>query len=308
MFLEAILAYWNWAYQYEVYQIYVSGLNLANNRFNMVKKSYLQGDKPAVDTLESIIQIQNRSIQLDQAQIDIQNARLVLSNFLWLEDLTPLEVAENLRPEKLTPMSNISVEKPNASFLQNLVQTHPELKRITIKQTQLDIKEKLKREQFKPQLTINYNLLGDRFNWSGPDTENSYVNDLITENYKLGVSFRYPLMLRKERGGLELVKLEQLDYSLKLKSKELQLSNKIQAIYQEWEITRTQLNTLGNMLGNYQALLQAETEKFRIGESSVFLLNSREQKLIEAQLKLRKLEMNMEKLRWKLLWARGELR
>jgi len=40
------------------------------------------------------------------------------------------------------------------------------------------------------------------------------------------------------------------------------------------------------MTQNYSALLEAEKTKFSIGESSVFLLNSRENKLFEAQEKL----------------------
>jgi hypothetical protein len=51
-----------------------------------------------------------------------------------------------------------------------------------------------------------------------------------------------------------------------------------------------------------------EIEKFRIGESSIFLLNSREQKLMETQLKLAKLQSKYQKLRRKLDWASGQLR
>ena len=59
------------------------------------------------------------------------------------------------------------------------------------------------------------------------------------------------------------------------------------------------------MVINYQSLLDAETEKFRVGESSIFLLNSREQKLIEAQMKLNKLQSEFQKLKWKLRGANG---
>ena len=39
------------------------------------------------------------------------------------------------------------------------------------------------------------------------------------------------------------------------------------------------------MVSNYSLLLKAEERIFFIGESSLFLINSREQKLIEGQLK-----------------------
>ena len=61
------------------------------------------------------------------------------------------------------------------------------------------------------------------------------------------------------------------------------------------------------MVGNYETLLDAEFEKFRIGESSIFLLNSREQKLIDSQMKLNKLQTEFQKLKWKLRGAKGQL-
>ena len=60
-------------------------------------------------------------------------------------------------------------------------------------------------------------------------------------------------------------------------------------------------------MANYQALLDAEIEKFNLGESSIFLLNSREQKLIDTQLKLTALRGKFFKSRIGLEWAAGQL-
>lgn len=304
---KAIETYWKWAFQNQVLNVYQNALDLAEVRFENIKQSFIQGDKPAIDTLESMIQIQNRQIQYNEASIAYQNATLELSNFLWFENLTPLEITNNLQPEELEQLWNFQDERPSNDFLRNLTQTHPELQSIVIKQEQLNIKERLKREQFKPNLRINYNLLGDGFDWTSSSSDAAPLNNLITENYKWGVNFSYPLFLRKERGGLELVRLDQLENQYKLKEKELKIKNKVNAIFQQIEITFAQLQTLQSTVVNYEKLLEAENEKFRIGESSIFLLNSREQKLIEAQLKLKKQQAEFQKLRWKLEWAKGVL-
>lgn len=307
LLLNAIETYWKWAYQNQILQVYENSLNLAQARFELVKSSFEQGDKPAIDTLESLIQIQNRTLQYSQAQVDFRNATLKLSNFLWFENLTPLEVSENLRPENLLADWNFLEEKPDADFLKNIADSHPELQSILIKQQQLEIKERLKREQFKPNLRFNYNFLGDGFDWTDNNSTESVVNNLVTENYKWGLKFSYPLLLRKERGGLELVRIEQLENQYKLGEKQLKISNKIIATFQQLETTFGQINTLESMVGNYETLLDAEFEKFRIGESSIFLLNSREQKLIDAQMKLNKLQTEFQKLKWKLRGAKGQL-
>lgn len=305
---NAIETYWTWAYRSQVVAIYESTLVLSETRLDNIRESFRQGDKPAIDTLESMIQVQNRTLDLAQARVEFSNATLSLSNFLWYEDLVPLEVSENLRPENLENIWNPEDARPTSAFLQNLSQTHPDLQRILIKQQELDLKEKLKREQFKPQLNFNYNFLGEGFDWTGGSSDASPFNNLVTENYKWGLELSYPILMRKARGGLELVRLEQLDNRYKLGEKQLQISNKITTIFQQIETTFSQLSTSRNMVENYERLLAAENEKFRIGESSIFLLNSREQKLIDAQLKLNKLQVEFQKLRWKLEGAKGELR
>jgi outer membrane protein TolC len=308
LLLEAVEYYWQWAYQYQVVRIYETSLRLAEDRFRIIRESFLQGDKPAIDTLESLIQMQNRQLQLSQAEVELQNAVLELSNFLWYEDLVPLEVSAQLRP--VEPSSEWPAGEPNISpaLFRNLKQTHPDLQALMVKQKQLGIKERLKREQFKPRLNLKYNFLGNGFNLSAENPNNNNLNNVLLENYKWGLKFSYPLLLRKERSGLQLVRLEQLETEYKIGNKELAITNKIKGILQLLETTADQLITQQDMVANYEALLDAENEKFRIGESSIFLLNNREQKLIESQMKNIKLQVSFEKLQWKLAWAKGELR
>ena len=305
--LEAITTYWQWAFHYKVLEIYQSSLSLATNRFQITKASYLQGDKPAIDTLEAFIQVQNRSIQLIEATVNFQNASLMLSNYLWYENLTPLEVTSSLRPESLTVASAENPYFLASGELTTQLTNHPALKSLAVKQQQLKIKEKWKKEQFKPILNINYNFLSNGFDWTSNTSDASLVNNLITENYKWGVTFNYPLLLRKERGGLELIRLEKSENQLKQKQKQLEIENKISAIYQQLTNVFEQLSLQQKMVYNYQSLLVAENEKFRIGESSIFLLNNREQKLIDEQKKLNKLLTAYHKLKWKLEWAKGAL-
>jgi len=52
----------------------------------------------------------------------------------------------------------------------------------------------------------------------------------------------------------------------------------------------TQQSLTSNIVNDYSNLLTAEERKFELGESSLFLINSRESKLIEAKLKAIKIE------------------
>ena len=102
--------------------------------------------------------------------------------------------------------------------------------------------------------------------------------------------------MRKERGALELVQLKQLETSYKMSQKQREIQNKINVIVQQLQTNLEQLTIQRDISTNYQTLLVAENEKFRIGESSIFLLNSREQKLMEAQLKVAKTTKQLSKI------------
>jgi len=308
LLVEAIEAYWNWAYQYRAVEVFRTSVKLAEDRFGLIRESFIQGDKPAVDTLESMIQVQNRSIDLAQAEVALGNARLLLSNFLWLEDQTPLELEVDQVPLNLEVLDVVDYQEFVSDFMQSLNQSHPDLLLIENKQQQLEIKERLKREALKPRINFDYNFLGNNLDFIPEDVNgNGGLNNLFTQNYKWGLNVSYPILTRKERGGLELVRLEQLDTRYKLQNKRQEIKNKINALLQQLQTNEEQLVLQREVRDNYQLLLEAENVKFRIGESSIFLLNSREQKLIETELKLAKLRANNQKLQRKLEWAMGLL-
>jgi len=112
-----------------------------------------------------------------------------------------------------------------------------------------------------------------------------FISSFETQQYKGGVTFRLPLFLRKERGDLKLAKFKLNDARFDLDNAQIQLKNKIVAIYRELESFETQNIMIDEIVDNYNALLSAEERKFSFGESSLFLINSRESKLIDAELK-----------------------
>jgi len=310
LLLESGKVYWEWVNAYNDLKIYEEALQLAITRFDGIKSSYLLGDKPAIDTLESAIQIQNRELALMDAQVVYENSRRSVSNFLWYENELPLEVSDLLRPIiyqdfALSP-SGLDLQRELGNFVEN----HPDLLQYEIKLKQLEVDRSLKKEQLKPQVDVSFNFLADGFDFvNRPSNTNdiSALNAALTENYKVGVKVEMPLFLRKERGDLELVDLKLLDTKYKIQQKRQSLKNKI-LNYQEQLVANRQQITISEVaVTNYQSLLTAENDKFRFGESSIFLLNSREQKLVEAQLKLIKLLTLYQKNRLGLIWSAGEL-
>lgn len=300
---DAIKAYWDWALSSGQQEIARQAREVANIRLLGLRESFLAGDQPAIDTLETYIQLQTRMLELQQADLAMQNARLYLSNFLWGENETPLQLQENVIPQDLQSLATEVLPIPSQdSLFQLLRQDHPILRQYQIKQEQLELERRLQVEMLKPRLDVEYNLLGNGLDFDGAPDEN-----LLFQNYKIGLSAEFPLFLRKERGKLEMTDIKLLDNQYSIQQKTLELGTKFNSYFNELNNLLEQIALYESISGNYLALLNAETVKFQLGESSIFLVNSRENKLIEAQLKLVELKAKYMKSRYQVLWAAGLL-
>ena len=75
-----------------------------------------------------------------------------------------------------------------------------------------------------------------------------------------------------------------------IKTTKVTIKNKIDAINQELESYLSQNEYIRVIVDDYESMLKAEERKFFLGESSLFLVNSRESKLIDTKLKAIALE------------------
>jgi len=302
LFFDAIYQYWRWVEVYNQLKIYEESVVLAQTRFEAVKQSFVLGDNPAIDTLEAFIQVQTRQLGRNQYELLYKNATLELSNFLWFDNNTPLEITDSLIPMAYTnipapiPLAKDSVEKT----LQRLESNHPIIQLYDYKLQSLEIERKLKTEMLKPQLNLNYNFLTE-------PVGSNYLSQLSPQNYKWGVEFSFPLFLRKQRGDLKLTGVKILDTEFSREQKSLEIKNKLMQYFNEQETLLKQIELFTSAVNNYNQLLQGEQQKFRAGESSLFLVNSRETNFIDAQLKLIELLGKFQIARVGVIWAAGEL-
>ncbi|MGB3617765.1 MAG: TolC family protein [Catalinimonas sp.] len=84
----------------------------------------------------------------------------------------------------------------------------------------------------------------------------------------------------------------------------------VNAVRNAWNQLRTFEDLVvqqADMVNNYRLLRNAEQEKFRNGESSLFLINARETKLIEAEVKLADLQAKYQKAQAQVYWEAGAI-
>jgi outer membrane protein TolC len=85
------------------------------------------------------------------------------------------------------------------------------------------------------------------------------------------------------------------------------LQTKLRQYYNEWRQLGQQIQLQQQAIASYLQLQRGEEIRFNNGESSLFLINSREQKTIEARQKLIELQSKEQKARVSVLWSAGAL-
>lgn len=302
LFYSAISQYWSWVESWNYYQLLEESIVLAEDRFEAVKTSFIMGDKPAIDTVEAFLQLQNRQLDRNQFKLLYQNETLDLSNFLWFEENTPLVITDSIVPPLLSSLMNLSLVLPDSiqKILLNINDNHPELLLYQNKIASLNIEKRLKQEGLKPKVNLNYNFINENIG-------DNMLNTFSTQNYKWGVELSFPIFIRQQRGELQLAKIKIQDVDYSLQQKNLEVQNKIKQYYNEQIILNEQVILYGEAVNNYNKLLIGEKSNFFEGESSLFLVNSREQKLIDAQLKLIELKSKFFKSNNGLFWSAGLL-
>ena len=126
-------------------------------------------------------------------------------------------------------------------------------------------------------------------------------------SYKYGIEFGMPLFLRQGRGDYKIAKIKIQSTSLQRDQATLEIENKVRDYFNQLLALKQQVNIYESAYENYVRLLRAEEVKFSIGESSLFLLNSRENKLLEIKQKLLELKTKFFKGLVALQWASGNL-
>lgn len=289
LLLSALSDHTDWVMAFEQVRISDTALVLARSRFDQVRGSYLGGDRPGIDTLEAWLQVQDRTMREQQAQLNFRNAGLRLSNHLWDEAQRPLELQPGVVPSVAELASPASFTLSDTAFTR-AIEEHPVLLQSRVRIDQFEVDRRLRTEFLKPELDVKYQWLGN-----GGAVNNEAGVSLLGEGHQVGVGFKMPLFLRKERGELTLAKLRQTDAELGLERDRTVIRNRIRERLNDIVTFRQQTDLGASMVSNYARLLGGESQRFAAGESSLFLVNGREVPLIEARLKQVELEAKLRK-------------
>ena len=301
--LDAAKAYLDWYVAYQQRDVQNQALILAKNRLKDMVTSFLAGDKPTIDTIEVYVNVLTRESSLFEVSLDYTLATQEMGNYLWRN-------VQPVNPENYFPLATSELdpklENDSETWVQNTLSGNLDLLILRLTGNQYQLERKWVLEQFKPNLNLQFNALA-----TGPSFNQEFDvrsdNFLLENNYKLGLSARIPILYRKERGKLQLIDNKMKEWEYKTIDKTQYWITKAKQYFSAFETLDAQVKNLQNQTNQLNALLDAEKIKFSAGESSVFLLNTREQKNLEITMKYIKIKGDWLKSYYTLLWTSGQL-
>jgi outer membrane protein TolC len=255
--------------------MYETYLVNANIRYKGIENLIKEGDKPAIDSVEAGIIVRNRKLSLEDSQLKLAKAKLELSNYLWLENNIPMELQDSIIPEENLMFTVKETLRTNELMVANQsIANNPKINALENKIQMLDVERKLKANMLLPKIDLGYSYL----------SEPSAFDQYKFQDYKVGLNFYFPLFLRKERGSLKITKFEMQDAQFNLDLEKVQLTNKIIAQQTEIASLEKQKKLIDDLVKDNQTMLNSEERLFTFGESSLFLINTRENNLVNVQI------------------------
>ncbi len=301
---ESSESYLQWQLQQAIYDLAYSAYVNAEQRFQFVKSSYSFGDRPAIDTIEAYAQVRLRDYEWKQTTIELFNARLKASTFLWSDEGDPQWLKDIARADSLGPES-IQFTISKKALLEWEVDAQlnqPAIQQYAFKLRSLDLERRLKLESFKPELNVQYNLLGKGYQLTpGTDGRN------FLERYKAGIQFSMPLSFTQARGEYQQTKIKIQDTRFAQELKQNEVKMKVNQYFNEYTLYSSMETDLKMYSTGMNELVKGEQMRLEVGESSLFLVNTRESKYLEAMTKWYEICMKKQKSALYLMWVSGAL-
>ncbi|USQ14854.1 TolC family protein [Legionella lytica] len=281
IYQEAIKAYWQWVEAGLQLNTFRQLLHLAQKRQHAIEQQASLGDLPKLAISENLQQIVQREQLLNQGQMIFEQAGVNLS--LYFRD-----PKGNPRVPEIGSLPDLtSTSYPIDASLTE----HPGIKKLNHYATIMRLKRNQARNELLPQL--------DATAYTFKQNGTGGYPLMIPQAAMVGVSFKFPLLQRQAKGNLIQAESELRQVRVEKRFLYEQLSNEFANMLIGINRSRQQVSLLKKELTLAQKVQQGETKKFYQGDSTLFLVNQREQMTTQVQLNTLHAQVQLEELKAK---------
>ena len=272
VYQEAIKAYWQWVQAGLQVETFKRLQALAEKRQKAIIKQANQGDLPTLAITENLQQIVQREQLLNQGEMIFAQARINLSLYYRDKNGNPEAPLESELPSNVFEKSS----HPAEGLFQ--LKQHPALKKLQNYSNIIKLKQNLSKNELLPNL--------DATAYTFKQNGSGGYPSLIPQAAMVGLSFKFPLFQREAKGKLISARNELQQISTEKKFLFDQLKNQLTNLYIGIKMYHHQVDLLNKELNLARKVQNGETKKFHEGDSTLFLVNQREQTTAQVRLNL----------------------
>src|SRR5210317_702493 len=268
-----------WFIAFQQRNAYATGAQLSLERQEALRELFKAGGCNGMDTLENYIQLELFRTREKEWRVNTTKQRLQLSRHLWnyndnTNEWSALGIREDTEPSEdfFNYLDSLFLSnKPNAIDVSII----PDINSLNFSVEQQRLNYKLKKWNLLPTFDLKYQQLFG----------NTFQDYALGSDRRFGLNFSTPLFLRKERGEMKIAQIKWQQEAIKYQFKQNETKLKLAALYQQGEIYKDVYEHLKNVENGYLKLFKLEKNKFDSGDGTVFLLNTRENRYLNARVK-----------------------
>ncbi len=277
---SAAKAYAEWFASALQLQVIRDGVRLAETRYAAIARRVVAGDAAGIDSIEAAAEFNRRRAQLQGAEQAYFAATLDLTSYLWDARVQPVDLEPGVVPSD-SGLGRVVLDSAAVpALLARVVARHPEVRKADGKVAQAAAERSLARQAILPLASAELSAL--RAQGSGFELGDALARD---GNYKGAISVSSPLLFLKERGKFESTdaKFERAELDARDVRREVVLL--VRTAVNDLAQFEAQLALQRDAVRLFRMLSAGERAKFDAGESTLFLVNTRERQVLDEELK-----------------------
>jgi len=283
---KALNAYWRWVAAGRELQVYRDLLKIADDREVGLEKQVAEGAKPEIAVTENMQNIIRRKVFVTQAERNFTVASNALS-FYFRDAMDQLIVPNlsQLPDEIILPILRDTVAY-DAARISHALEGRPELRNLKIAIDRAENRIAISKNNLKPKLDLNVEVSRDFGNIAEGGSSRDSTDTII------GFKFSVPLQRREAKGRLSRANAELRAARLREQRVQDQIEVELSNILVDLTTT-LELSTLAkDEVKQSNIMVEAERNKFRLGASDFFLVNLREERAADAQIRAIRAKLN----------------
>ena len=283
---EALRAYWNWVAAGNEVSVYRDLLEIAEARAVGLARQVEAGAQPSIALTENEQNLIRRRSLVVEAERGFVTAANTLSFYLRDEGGRLFVPSSEQLPDAETLAELPDIQTLMAMARSDILDQRPELRNFRIQLERARNRIALRRNDLKPNLDFSVELSRD----FGPIGDGGPTFD--STDTVVGLTFSVPLQRRMARGAVQRAEAELREIELREQRTADQIRVELDNILVNLNTALRQVGLADDEVVQATTMVTAERKRFRLGAGDFFLVNLREERAADAQVRSIRAQLN----------------